>query len=84
MIKLGDKARDTITGYTGIVVADTTWLNGCRRLTLQAGELKDGKPIDSYCVDEGQLEKVEDAMAVREGKRGGPAPSPQRAPDPVR
>jgi hypothetical protein len=28
-IKLGDTARDTISGCTGVVVADTKWLHGC-------------------------------------------------------
>lgn len=33
-VNLGDTAKDTITGLTGVVVATTLWLNGCERITL--------------------------------------------------
>lgn len=85
MIKLRDKVRDTITGYTGIVIARTEWLNGCVRATIQAQELKDGKPIESQTFDVQQLEIVEQHPAAAEPKRtGGPFPEPSRQADPVR
>lgn len=34
-ITLGCKAKDKITGFTGIVIAMTSWLNGCQRVTIQ-------------------------------------------------
>jgi hypothetical protein len=83
-IDLGDKARDRITGYTGIVTAKTVWLNGCVRLSLQRIELdKDGKPYDTQTFDIEQLELL-DAAAVPSSNRnkvaapaaitGGPRP----------
>ncbi len=83
-IKLGDLARDTITGYRGIVVARTEWLNGCWRYTLQARELKDGKPIDSQVFDVEQLELVTGRGHVAKKHTGGPWPDPVRHPAPVR
>ncbi len=83
-IVLGDLARDTITGYTGIVVADTMWLNGCRRLTVQARELKDGKPVESTSFDVEQLELVTAAKKLVEQKTGGPHTEPTRHQEPVR
>ena len=29
-VNLGDKVRDRVTAYTGIAIAITDWLNGCR------------------------------------------------------
>lgn len=77
-IQLGDVARDTITGMVGVVVADTKWLHGCRRLTLQPKELKDGKPVDSWSFDEPQLELVEKKAARGTDGPGGPRPEPTR------
>jgi hypothetical protein len=35
-VKLGDRARDRVTGYTGICVARIDWLDGSKQLMLQA------------------------------------------------
>lgn len=57
-IRHGDKAKDVITGFTGIVVAKTDWLHGCERITLQPQELRDGKTIDDQTFDAGRI-KIE-------------------------
>lgn len=79
-IELGMVARDTITGFTGVVVADTQWLHGCRRLTLQPQELKpDGSMRDTCSFDEPQLVLVPNTpvhMSTRDS--GGPRPEPVR------
>lgn len=78
-IALGDTARDTITGFTGVVICIAQWLYGCRRLTLQPRELKqDGKPCDYVTFDEAQLEHVDatPVQGTRDG--GGPRPEPVR------
>ena len=83
-IELGDEVRDTITGFQGVVIGDTKWLHGCRRLTIQPKELKDGKPIDSLTFDEPQLVLVEPRVASGTSKTGRPRPEPQRRPDATR
>lgn len=77
-IHLGDTVRDTITGFEGVVIADTTWLNGCRRLMLQPPTLHDGKPIEavSFDVEQLVLVKAKDAPAAK--PHGGPHPEPTR------
>lgn len=60
-IKLGDKARDTITGLIGTVVSRHEYLNGCVRLSLQPHEVKDGKPVESSAFDIETLEQLESA-----------------------
>lgn len=85
MINLGDKAKDMVTGFEGICVARTEWLNGCTRITLQSDKLKEGVPGDNYTFDEPQLRLVK-AGAVKPGPKdtGGPIPTPKRNPNPVR
>lgn len=85
MISLGGKAKDTVTGFEGIVVGITTWLNGCRRIGLQSPILKDGIPTDIVWIDEAQLLPAGETN-VHEGEHinGGPTPTPKRNTDPGR
>jgi len=58
MLKLGDVAKDGITGYQGIIIAVTYWMHGCIRYGLQAPMKKDGKIPDVYTIDEPQVQIV--------------------------
>lgn len=58
-IKLGDIARDTISGFQGTVIGISELLHNCDRLILQPTEMKDGKPLDAGSFDEPNLEIVE-------------------------
>ena len=60
-IKLGDTVKDRITGFSGVVVAITHWLNGCKRVSVQPRTLHEGKPIESQVFDIEQLLPVENA-----------------------
>lgn len=82
--ELGSKAKCKITGYEGMIIARTEWLYGCRRYVLQSQALKDGKPVDSHCIDEDALDLVVAAPPHKVRDTGGPTPSPTRAPDPTR
>lgn len=85
-VALGDKAKDQVTGFQGICVARTEWLNGCVRCTLQSDTLdKDGKPQEGVTFDEPQLVVV-NARAVACGPRttGGPKPTPTQHSNPTR
>ncbi len=81
-MKLGDTARDTITGFQGVVIGETKWLHGCKRLVIQPRELKDGKPIDAQSFDEPQVELVETDVAKTTSGTGGPAGDVPRRADP--
>ena len=35
MAQLGDKVKDTITGFTGVVTGRSEWLFGCVRCAVQ-------------------------------------------------
>jgi hypothetical protein len=72
---LGKKAKDKITGFTGIIVAKTEYLTGCTRYSLQSTELANGKPQDWVGFDEDQLELIEEPKVNLNVKRaGGPQP----------
>lgn len=87
-MKLGDKVKDSYTGFTGTATARTEWLYGCARITIEPEELKDGKPIEPETFDEQRVEVVEsrdphqssDAVAIT----GGPQDDPMQRPNPVR
>lgn len=74
MIKLGQEAEDSVTGFKGICVAVTHWLNGCVRVTLQPKMGKDGKCPDAVTFDEPQLKLVGKGVKVGPQDTGGPLP----------
>lgn len=82
-LKLGDSARDRITGYVGIIIARTEWLNGCLRVTIQAEEMKDGKPVESQTFDAEQVELVVKVKPSPRKPKGGPSIPPVRKTDPI-
>jgi hypothetical protein len=84
-IQLGDRVRDRITGFEGIVIGITDWLYQCRRPIVQPAGLHDGKTIESQSFDEDQLEIVEAGVfAVKAAQppvrteTGGPRDTPER------
>jgi hypothetical protein len=62
-IELGDRVKDSVTGFTGIAIAITTWLHGCIRIGVQPEKKdKDGKPLESVHFDQSQLVMVKKAI----------------------
>lgn len=55
VIELGDKVKDSVSGFTGIVLAQHNYLHGCKRFSVQPAVEKDGKFPDSVSFDEPQL-----------------------------
>lgn len=55
-IKLGDKVRCKITGFIGIAVARTEFINGCVQYSVAPKISKDSKFPEEYPVDEQSLE----------------------------
>lgn len=76
--ELGDRVKDIITGFTGIVYARIEWFNGCHRYALTSEKTDDkGKPVEVN-TDSEQLQLIEPAAVKpreRDGaKTGGPYP----------
>ncbi len=55
MINLGDKVKDSVTGFTGIAIGRTEWLHGCNRFIVQPAVNKSGVIPESSTFDEPQL-----------------------------
>jgi hypothetical protein len=93
-IQLGDVVKDRISGFSGVVIGITQWMYGCRRISVQPQELKDGKPIEHVGFDEPQLVLLERGafkpiattapIELADLRRtGGPRPEPSRRLDPT-
>jgi hypothetical protein len=69
---LGDKVKDHITGFAGIVTLRSQWLNNCNTYGVQPTELKDGAPQEREHFDEPQLAVVAENVASGSRSTGGP------------
>ncbi len=68
MIDLGDKVKDKVSGYVGIAVCRSSYLQGCDRISIQAIVKKNEKPLSWQSFDEPQL-KVLKKCAVKQGNK---------------
>ena len=72
-VKLRDIVRDQITGFEGMVVAVTKWINGCTRVIVQPqGLTSEGKPKENHVFDVEQLDIIEVSKAPQDKPKGGP------------
>ena len=56
MIRLGDRVKDSISGFEGIVTARSEYLNGCISLLVSPEKLdKSGEKIKGIWFDDVQL-----------------------------
>ncbi len=74
MSKLGKEVKDRISGFRGIVVSETHYLQGCTRLCVQPVVKRDGTFSDSKAFDEPDLIVIGDGVSEAKPKapRGGP------------
>lgn len=83
--QLGDRVKDSVSGFTGIVIARTSYINGCVRILVQPPVDKDGKLPATEAFDEPQLYVTEvGAVDVGPEDTGGPAPYASRPSSPTR
>lgn len=74
MIELGQKAKDKITGFKGILVGRCQYITGCDQYGI-APPAKDGKTGDTNWFDEGRIEIIGKGVLPKEVKskiNGGP------------
>lgn len=80
-VELGDLVKDEVTGFKGIAIGITRWLNGCERVTIQPPVEKDGKYPDAMTVDAPQISITKKAKfktpfkieETKENRPGGPS-----------
>lgn len=84
-INLGDKARDTVTGFEGICVCRSEFISGCTRIALQPVVGDDGKIPDQGHFDEPMCEVIKAReVLTKPSDRGGPGPAPSQHAAPKR
>lgn len=76
-IKLGEKYRDTTTGFEGVAIGKHEYLHGCTRVTLQA---LSGGDIKEFSFDAPALVEVETQEQITSKRTGGPRPTPGARP----
>jgi len=68
--KMGDELKDTLTGFSGIVVARSQYLTGCNRYSLQKQKLtKEGRPEKWESFDEDMLIKISGGINLKKKKK---------------
>ena len=73
-VKLGDKVKDKVTGFKGVVVSIHNYLNGCARLTVQPKLKKDGTMPGTETFDEPQLQVITKGLHTQGSTAtGGPS-----------
>lgn len=70
-IKLGDKVRCKITGFVGIAVCKSEFLNGCIQWSVLSRIEKDKKMPEEVGIDEQSLELVVKKKAPKKRESGG-------------
>ncbi len=74
MIELGQKGRDKITGFEGIIVGRVQYLFGCNQYLLVPPVKSDGTLVEGQWFDEGRIEVIGSGITadeVRAEKPGG-------------
>lgn len=73
--KLGKKVKDRVSGFTGIAVSETKYLQGCNRIVVQPTVKKDGTLPEAKNFDEPDLIVIDKGVGSQENaKPGGPRP----------
>ncbi len=66
MIKLGQKVKCVVTGFTGIVVSKVEYLSGCIQFCIRPRmKAKDNEMPKSQYIDEGQLVVCGKGVAIK-------------------
>lgn len=73
MIKLGQQAKDKITGFTGIIIGKVEYLYGCTQYGLAPKIDKEGKINKTEWFDEGRIEILGRGILPKDvkGKKDG-------------
>lgn len=73
--KIGEKVKDKLSGFDGVVESQIQWINGCQSYWVDSVKLVDGKPATATFL-ETQLESKNKVVELENsGKVGGPVKS---------
>lgn len=75
-MKLGDKVRDRITGYEGVVTGKAEYITGCKQLLVTSQQLKTDGDSTAQWIDEVRLTMVAPDIIPMLHAAGGPSDGP--------
>ena len=66
IFELGDRVKDIVTGFTGVVMSRMEFLTGCSQYGISPTKLdKDGKRVDWEYFDENRLMKTGKGITLK-------------------
>lgn len=79
-VEMGDKVRDAITGFTGVVTGRCEYVSGCNQALVAPGVKEDGTFVESMWLDDDRLEVIESNVIKlpRRTAAGFDKPAPTR------
>lgn len=76
-LEYGTKAKDKISGFSGVVTGIDEWINGCVRYRIETDTLHDGSPVAPEAFARQQLEVLSVPVLKDEPvQTGGPMKNP--------
>ena len=82
-INFGDEAKDSITGFKGVVTAVVEFSNGCKRYELTSKKMgENGKVLEIY-FDEQRIVVTKSKNKPKVKPRGGPHDAPAKLGNPT-
>lgn len=78
-IKLGNKVRDTISGFSGVAAGRAEYMYGCNQILISPDRTgENGAAIDSQWFDEQRVETVDFRPVAVSEESSATAGGPQR------
>ena len=76
-MKLGQEAKDKITGFKGIVLGKCEYITGCNQYLIQPKVKKDGEHVSGHWIDEDRLEATKaKPISIKNQINGPDLPAP--------
>lgn len=79
-VKIGSKAKDKITGFSGVITGYCIYISGCHQALLIPPVKEDGAFQDGHWFDIQRLEQLDDSVIELENEAtpGADIPAPIR------
>lgn len=77
-IKLGSKVKDVVTGYQGMAVVKTVWINGRISIGIEPTELKEGKVLETNGFDLERVQLIEEQKPPMSRQNSATSGGPQK------
>ena len=77
-IGLGDRVKDTLSGFTGVCIARSEHMTGCNQLYVLPSSIEDNVLKEGHWFDVERMEKLEEkVVTVAPRRTGSDIPSPR-------